>query len=61
MRAGLTTILCLLGICVCIDIILRIFNIHVSWWNGTFFNSPNERTSNHEKDNEPGTPPPPAP
>jgi hypothetical protein len=58
MRVPLSTILCMLGLCVCFDIVLRIFNIHVSWWNGTFFNTPNQRSTKDETDNERGTPPP---
>jgi hypothetical protein len=61
MRASLVTILCMLGLCVCFDIILRIFNIRVSWWNGTLFNTPKERNKTDETHNDRGTPPPTAP
>ena len=49
MQVPLTTILCMLGLCLCFDIVLRIFNIHVSWWNGTFFNTPKERSNDDDK------------
>jgi hypothetical protein len=50
MRVPLGTILCMLGLCVCFDIVLRVFNIHVSWWNGTFLNSHPKRSNDDDKD-----------
>lgn len=49
MRQGLVTILCMLGICICIDIIFRAFDIHVSWWNGTLRPDRPERDQEHQK------------
>jgi len=53
MQFPLTTILCMLGICVCIDIIFRVFNIHVSWWNARLRPGGDEKGVTHE-DTVPG-------
>jgi len=59
MQVPLTTILCMLGICVCIDIVFRVFNIHVSWWNGRFRPDQPEESPRHDTntDTQPKAPP----
>jgi len=61
MQFPLTTILCMLGICICIDIIFRVFNIHVSWWNGTLRPDRPEESTKHDDtlDSQRKTPPAP--
>jgi len=61
MRASLVTILCMLGVTVCIDIVLRIFKIRVSWWNGTFRPSRPEERAKHDDDVDSQPKAPPAP
>jgi hypothetical protein len=61
MRVPLSTILCMLGLCVCFDIVLRIFNIHVSWWNGTFRPNRHEGEQQHEEHPNDRKSPPSAP
>jgi len=50
MPAGLAIILCMLGLSVCFDIVLRIFDVHVSSWNGTLRANSPEKDKEQEKD-----------
>lgn len=57
MGRGVNVVLCILGICICIDIIFRVFDIHVSSSNRRFDIGANKEHPNERNDDEAPDPP----